>query len=294
MPLPERRIRIPSGLGRALDFSYPTNIAIAALSGATVAGVLVWTLLSGRALGPAVLVALGTGASVFLGWALGREVDPDYPLSAFLGAAFTLAGLLLLRLLPGFLAVLWFLAAARLVNRSAGARPTWVDSIAILVLGVYLIGWRSWLYGLPALGFFLADALLPPPNRRNLLFGGLAAAAVVVRLAVALPASPGTELTQAAAPLLWWTLGVGTALGLVLVLTSGGSRGTADATGEPLSAVRVRVAQALTLAGALLLGALLGPPGILALLPVWAALAGGGLFRPIAAVAPRQPSGGGG
>ncbi|MGD9316838.1 MAG: hypothetical protein PVG56_08400, partial [Anaerolineae bacterium] len=85
-----------TALGRnPLDPGYPTNLAIAALTVVVAIAGAVWRLISGVALLESALWGIGAGLVMFLTWALGRELDPDHDLSAFVGAGLVLIALLL-------------------------------------------------------------------------------------------------------------------------------------------------------------------------------------------------------
>ena len=106
-------------LGRPVDPRYPTNLAVVVLSPVVVVAGTIYRLVSGYALLEGVLWGIGAGLAVFLAWALGRELDPDHDLSAFVGAGLTVFGLLLTGL-PSLLVLFWLLLALRVVNRSTG------------------------------------------------------------------------------------------------------------------------------------------------------------------------------
>lgn len=168
-----------TALGRPIDPRYPTNRAIVLLSLTVVpAGAITW-IIRGASFLDSIAWGVGAGLSVFLAWALARELDPDHDLSAFVGVGMMLIALLLFDL-PSFLVVLWLLLALRIVNRTSGlpARP--LDSLAILGLGVWLTWQGHWIAGLMTAVAFLLDGLLAPPLRIHLLLAVLAFVATVV------------------------------------------------------------------------------------------------------------------
>ena len=81
-------------IGRPIDLRYPTNRAIALLTLAVTAGGALARLLGGEPVGAGASWGLSAGLTLFLGWALGRELDPAHDLSAFVGAGLALAGVL--------------------------------------------------------------------------------------------------------------------------------------------------------------------------------------------------------
>jgi hypothetical protein len=69
------------------------------------------------------------------------------------------------------------------------------------------------------------------------------------------------------------------ALFLAVIATSREVQAVGDATGKPLNPRRVQAAQSLGLLTALLYAWWAGVSGVLALLPLWAAMVGVGLYR---------------
>ena len=117
-----------TALGRPIDPDYPTNraIALVALTATVAAGI--WALLSGVALPETASQAVRAGLTVFLAWAIGRELDPDHDLSAFVGVALALIGLTLLDA-PSLFLDFWLLLSLRLVNRTSGLPAKPMDSM---------------------------------------------------------------------------------------------------------------------------------------------------------------------
>jgi hypothetical protein len=169
-----------TSLGRIpIDPRYPTNLAIGALSlVVTIAGTL-WRLLSGLALLESALWGIGAGLVVFLTWALGREIDPDHDLSAFVGAGLVLIALLFLDI-PALLVVLWLLTVLRIVNRTVGLPAKPLDSLAVFGLGAWLTWQGYWMAGLITAAAFLLDGLLSPPLRYHLFASGLTLVITVI------------------------------------------------------------------------------------------------------------------
>ncbi|WP_424949702.1 hypothetical protein [Deinococcus sp.] len=137
-----------SALPRPLDLSYASNRA--AIYGTLVfAGV---SLLMGRNWRQ----ALGVGGVAMLGWATGRELDPDVPLSA--AVALGLAGVASLgqtgrgegQTAPAVLPGLAALSAARLLTATVGHPVSAPDALALSVQA-----------GAAALGGHRVAALLP-------------------------------------------------------------------------------------------------------------------------------------
>jgi hypothetical protein len=262
-------------LGRTpIDPSYATNRAIAALAlVATIAGAIL-RLLSGAALLESVWWGIGVGFVAFLTWALGRELDPDHDLSAFVGVGLVLVGLLFLDT-PSMLLILWLLLVLRLVNRTVGlpARP--LDSLTVLGLGAWLTWQGYWMVGLTTAAAFLLNGLLSPPLRVHLFASGLTFVATVVLSLYTGYAAMESSVTM---PVLVSSV-VMAALFLAVIATSCEVQAVGDATGKPLDPRRVQAAQSLGLLTALLFTWWAGVSGVVALLPLWSAMAGVGLYR---------------
>ena len=155
-----------TALGRPIDPGYPTNRAIAVLSAIVMLAATIGQMLFGTAWLESTVWGAGVGVTIVLTWAVGRELDPDHDLSAFVGAALVLPGLLLFDL-PAFLLVLWLLLALRIVNRTARQPAKPLDTVAVLGLGGWLTWQGNWVAGLITAAAFLFDGLLsatPPAN----------------------------------------------------------------------------------------------------------------------------------
>jgi hypothetical protein len=264
-----------TALGRTpIDPSYPTNRAIAALAlVVAIAGTIV-QLLSGVALLESVLWGIGAGFLPFLTWALGRELDPDHDLSAFVGAGLVLIAFLLPDM-PSLLVIFWLLLVLRLVNRTVGLPAKPLDSLAVLGLGAWLTWQGYWMIGLMTAAAFLLDGLLSPPLRTHLFLSGLALIATVV-LSIfhgGMAMESGPTMPFAISSL------VMAGLFLVVIATSREMKAVGDATGTPLNPRRVQAAQILALLTALIFAWWAGASGVVAVLPLWAAMIGVGLYR---------------
>lgn len=261
-------------IGRPIDPAYPTNRAIAALS------LLVTVVASGARIfaGARILEGglwgLSAGLTVFLAWALARELDPDEDLAAFVAAGLSIVGLLVAGL-PSLLLAFWLLVALRTVNRTVGlpARP--LDSIALLGLGSWLTWQGYWPVGLVTVAAFAADGFLFPPLRYHLLVAG-----AVLLVTIVSPLVHQIAPISRAVTLPWVLVVLIAALLFVLVIVASRTvHSMCDATGEPLNPRRVQAAQIIALLALALLVWQNGDGGIVDLLPLWAALGGTGLYR---------------
>lgn len=225
-----------TSIARPVDPAYPTNRAVLAL--VPVAAVLggVWqalglgtaTVTGGAA--NAALVAFGT-------WALTRELAPDDNAAAFVSMAVGMIAFLAFgtaSVMPLFVA----LFQVRIVNRSTGNAATIADTVFVLALSL----WAAYAYDQPLLAAsgaaaFLLDAVLAPATARQII-------AAVVCLFV-----PFLWSGSLAVPRLYPVpipvndllfLSISVAGYSAAFLGMKPVRSLGDATGAPLSRVRVR------------------------------------------------------
>jgi len=264
-----------TALGRTpIDPRYPTNWAIAALAlVVAIAGAIVH-LLTGAALLESVLWGIGAGFLPFLTWALGRELDPDHDLSAFVGTGLVLSAFLLPDM-PSLVLILWLLLVLRTVNRSVGLPAKPLDSLGVLGLGTWLAWQGYWMVGLMTAVAFLLDGLLSQPLRYHLFVSGLA---FVITVAIAIFHG---DMAMESGPTIPVVISSVVLVGLfaIVIATTRKVEAVGDATGEVLNPRRVQAAQVLALLTALLFAWWDGESGVVALLPLWAAMAGVGLYR---------------
>lgn len=257
-----------SSIGRAIDPAYPTNRAIAVVTLVVMFGGLLRQRLTGAPWLASAMWGAQAGLTVFLAWALCRELDPDHPAAAFLAAGLALTAVLAWRL-PKLAAILWLLVLVRVVNRTTGLPAGVVDALGLVGLAGWLSLQGNWGYALiTAMAFFL-DSQLSDPARRQLPFA-LLSVVVTVIIAILGAGSPW----EAPSP-----MGGLVALGLSLVflpviLAARSVESVGDETREQLTPARVQAAQALALIVGVEAAFLEGPSALLALAPLWASVLG--------------------
>jgi hypothetical protein len=262
-----------TALGRPLDPTWATNRAVMVLAPMAALATWVRALLDGGLASPLTVGVLG-GVAAFLGWALGRELDPDRQSVAFVAMALAWLAFVVEPRTSLLLPVV-ALVLARLVNRTTGLPATWFDTVGAVVL----VGWAVGETGNPLLAVgahmaFVLDAALPDGVRRHAL-----AAPVVLALG---PVAAWGLLPGAGLPPGGWGLPGPAALlaaGAVAVLfvrTIFGTRvveSVGDDTGEPLRPSRVRGGMWASLAVAVP-GLALGDAGVVQAAVLWATMAG--------------------
>ncbi|CAN5840493.1 hypothetical protein BH23ACT5_BH23ACT5_12850 [soil metagenome] len=235
-------------LGRPTTFAYATSRqAITLALAGSVAGLVVP---GDRAPGVA---AFQTAATVFLAWALARELAPDHPAAAVLAGV--LAGAATIWTGDTSVAALAALMiAARILVRSTGLRPLLTDVVAVGVFaGVFARTPLAWAAGLAVATAIALDSRLPEPAP-DMHVGLAAAIGVAVTVTVVLSeALPRTWQMPDLATLILAPAGVfalATAPRLPLRSLSGFGH-------RPLDTSRLTVGRWIVL-GALLLGTVVG------------------------------------
>ena len=267
-----------TSIGRTLDPTNPTNalIMILAVLGGLVSGAAA-LLLNGHPLNEAFWAGIWTGATTFVAWVLTREIDPDYPYSAFVAAGLALAGSLWAGA-PGLplLLIITLIITLRLINRVVGPPFHWIDSFALLALAVLLAAQGQGLAAVAVGAAFAIDALMRPALRRHLVFAVAAAGAGLIALAGNPPAVARPE-GMASNVLFAIVLAFG-----FLLMTTHHIRSAADVPGYTLSVARVQAAMVWLLVVAVLAAFTTSADALLGFLPVWTALAGAALYRAVA------------
>lgn len=264
------RLTSITALVRTIDPRRPTHrfhLAVAVVGGLIALAVETERLGS---FAEAVNPAANAGVTVFLAWAIAREVDPDRVQAANLAAVLAVAGRLLAG--PGNLAALvMLLLAIRITLRSTGLSPTVLDGFLFLPVAAFFAGRTAtgWMAGL-ILAYALArDHRLPDPATAR----SLAAAFVV-----SATASGGVILFKGfeaewpvPEPLPLILMAAGVIAGLVMPGYVPMSK--ADYSGRLLDFFRLRSARWILLGGATLTALVAGGPAVAGLSAVWAALA---------------------
>lgn len=259
-------------VGRPIDLSYTTNRAIAVVSLVVMVGSALLQRLLGASWIQSALWGAQAGLSVFLSWALCRELDPDHALAAFVAAGLVLGGLLVWGL-PQFSVLLWLILILRVINRTMGLPAGILDSLAVLGLGIWLSLQGNWAYGIVTVFAFLLDSQLPIRAPRQLVFAvlGVVGTTTAAILAGELPWDGGLSLLGA-------LIVLGASASFVpVIVESQDVTSVGDQTGEPLEPVRVQAAQVLALFVGLETAFLGGIPALGSLMPLWAAVLGASL-----------------
>jgi hypothetical protein len=262
-----------SSLVRTIDPKYPTNLAIVSISTITGGIFLIIGLIQNLGIQASFYSGVTAGFSVFLTWALSREIDPDHQLSAFVGLGLVLPGLWFLGS-PNLLVIFSLLILARIINRSTGQPAKFLDSLLILGLGTLLSFSGYPVYGiLIAVALFL-DSRLPNPNRRHLYFSVLMAGITLILAFSSELGFPNISIAGNELVLLS-IIGV---LYLPLIISSRKSESMCDFTNEYITPVRIQTAQVFLFLSGMIVWLLQGTSGLVSTFPLWCAIVGVSLY----------------
>ncbi|AHM59996.1 hypothetical protein D770_08665 [Flammeovirgaceae bacterium 311] len=232
-----------SGLGRPLTYKWLSHrlLFISLLFAFLVAGgMYLYTYQEGA--GSAAAFGLSIGLAVFFSWAITRELDPDSGWAAFLAIGLASVALWFW---PYPLVKLLFLILMllRLMNRSTGIAAKIPDVILILALTGWLLWEEQLIAGVFATLALWSNGRLPNPQHSH-KFLALAVGLATILAFLQYPAQRiPNELS------IWVNISIiTTATGFALYSRQLKSiKSTADATEQPLSLIRLRAAQLVTL-----------------------------------------------
>ena len=258
-----------SSFARVIDPRYPTNLAILVIAFLSSGGLFAFSLVAGASLIPAVTAAFILGVSVFLTWAVGREIDPEHELASFVGLFLIIPGYWFLGA-PELIMVLTMLLLLRMLNRSTGLPPKLLDSISIILLGSLLILRGEWIFGFLCAAAFLLDSRLADSIKRHLLFAGIMAALTIAGLFISKPEFPKFEFTPG--QLIFVIVSV--LLYFPLVLHSRNVDVICDFQPERLNPIRVQIGQIFAISSVVLVWLFAATPGITSIFPLWGSILG--------------------
>jgi hypothetical protein len=238
------RLEDVTHLGRPVDLGYPTNRAIAVVTAACAVGLTALAAVRGEVFGDAARIGAWGALSVFLAWALAREVDPLGERPAFIGAALALGWVVWRPHDIDLAGLFWALMTLRLVAATTGRPATVLDTVTLLGLTAWVaFGGFAFVAPVAAVAFGLDGWLGPRPVRRH-------RAAAVVALGITIAALWRDGGVQAEWPGGWtaWAVLAAVVLFVARVMPADPRRVGDDAHGTPLDPRRVRAAQGLAIA----------------------------------------------
>ena len=162
------RSEIMFTLVRKVDFNYTTNRIILVFS--IITGIIGYFMTGSLSSG------ISLAGSIFLTWALTREVDPKHEYSAFLSAALSLVNLFYFESL-NLLVLFWIILLLRMISGVCGKSLTLVDFIVVFGFSVYLsVRSENSVYLIPFLIASVSLLFYKEKPRTSLVFSVLAVA----------------------------------------------------------------------------------------------------------------------
>jgi len=256
-----------SSMGRPLDFNYKTNKAIVII---TTINIIIGILLSTiTQLEPTMVIIQGLsfGITFFASWAITREIDPDNPLSAFIGL---IPLFLILIFLPeiNIIILFWLLISLRIINRTTGLPARIVDSTILFGISLLMSYFYSPIFGFLVAAVFLFDAKLIEGQKFQLLFSSLSAFLSIIIIIIT---NQIFELSSFSVLQFISILTIAIIFGFITYFTKD-VKSKGDITNKPLSLSRIRAAQFFALFSAFLVSFF--DIGLIIMIPVWCAMFG--------------------
>ena len=262
------------GLARTLNFSYTSNTLVALWSFAIVLVYTVYFHLQYPDLGwqKVVLEGILAGITVFLSWAISRELEPDSTLAATLTMAICSIGLLWNGGEADLLLGAYFLLCLRIINCTTGLPPSWLELLGLALYSLVLAYKQAYLaaLALPA-SLFISFRLNSVSGKAAPLLSLLLVTAILIVGFINFDgwSNPG-ELTTASTIIIA-VIASAFAFYIRKKITT---QAVDDYSRQPLSLKRIKAAQLFALLLIVLLSLWFGTSGIMRFLPFWAAFSG--------------------
>ena len=258
-------VKYSSGIGRPLNFKYPTNRAIIYIVlSSLILGILA-KLVADESFKASIVWALRFSAVLFLTWAIAREFDPDSNTSAFISIIFILIAILLFKL-PALLPLFWLLLITRILNRITGITPKPLDLTGVIILAIFISWQELWVFGLlTSLVLFVNSWMDDEKKKGTLLF------IIVITPILVLLFIPGDEyLIKTELPTeIIIAVAAFTTLIIPVIYTTNSLNTLTDITNVPISVSRLRAARLTALVTVIIVVIMQGDNGFYNLLPIW-------------------------
>lgn len=274
-------LRELSTIGRPIDTDYPSNLFILVFSFAAFLGFSILSYLSGGPVLASLVFGVRSFISVFLAWALGREVDPDRPLSANLAAVGQVVVIWFIDV-PSLMLTFWALFTFRVLNRTTGLKAAPADTMLSTGIAAWLGYQLSWVVAGASAVVFFADSLMEKPNSNHLIPGTLLFGEGLIFLIL----DPSIWIGYLNYPVKFGMV-IGISMVFLLVIYNNKTvSSVADETGEPLSSRRVQLTQFVALLVAILLPLWSGIGGFHQSATFWTVLGGSSLVQLVSYLTP--------
>jgi hypothetical protein len=238
------RYRLTS-INRPLDPNYPTNRLIILIGVVVLIISSLFHFSANNTASTSIIYGTKAGISIFLVWAISREVDPDREIAAFVPVILSLIPVMIYGMQP-LLALYWLLLVLRIVNRSTGSKAGILDILTALLIGLYISYEVIWIVGILTAAAFFIDSRISAPERVHLL------ASIIMAVFTLFIISGGNNIAIADISLMR-TLALISMILLFLpfIVSSEKPKSKGDRTREPLEAIRVKMGDILFLTTAI-------------------------------------------
>jgi len=252
-----------SSLARPLDKHNSSNRLIAILILISIPAGFFYKIISISVVG-SLIWSFSLALTIFITWALARELDPDHEQAAFWPVFLVILGHVRFNI-PDFFQLFLLLVLFRITNRVVGPSPKWPDSLIVLLLAGYLAFNQNWILGLISAFILFIDSRLTDGIKRHLFLSILL---LLVVLAAIYFNNVVVFQQQYSLPLSLIAI-VGTLLYTAFISGYGNPSSKQDITENQLDQVRLKVAQAAALITVLSYFILKGNSGFKDLYPLW-------------------------
>ena len=170
---------------------------------------------------------------------------------------------------PIYLALVWVVLSLRMLVRTTGRKPKWLDSILISVLTGWLVYLGFWEFAFVGILLFAGDALLVGKALKQLVFAGIHAGLFILALEIS------KYNPMFFAPSISVLIPV-SIVSLLLVATTymqSNLEVKDEESHSPIHLIRIKTARILTLLLAILVTFWHGDAGFRWIMPLWCALA---------------------
>ncbi len=261
-----------SSLARPVDLRYPTNRAISIVAGAVFLIGTIYFLLTEKDWWSSLTNAGHLTISIFLTWALARELAPDHPISAFIGLPLMLVPLWFDQL-PHLIPVVALLMILRTVSRITGQSAHWPDSILLVGLSIFFAWEQEYIlsFGID-LGLLLDGWLVNSLKRHRYL------ASISLLATVGVMIFLGVSFRMVSIPLPYSFSLLNTIFLLVIIFDYSSPESLTDNQSKKIDSQRIRSAQLLAF-GIMIVSAFVEDEfNVIFHFPFWGAITGINLY----------------
>ncbi|WP_292467025.1 hypothetical protein [Methanolobus sp.] len=259
-------------IGRPFDYGYLTNWLMAIISFLTFVSTTIVSTIHGETFSKSLLTGVGTGLFIFLLWAISRELDPDNDWSAFVPVSLSLL-ILTFSERPMILVFLWLLLILRVVNHSTGMPAGIMDSLFIVLLGLTMTYYISWIYGVITATGFVIDSQLKYPAKYHIPAGIL----MLFASAIICIENGGMVFIRTLENL--YPAILGSILFIPVIVNKKKLVSVGDRTGKSLDTVRIRAAKLMAILAFIIIAAIQGEMNVLITSFMFCIFAGIGTYR---------------